>query len=87
MAERFDFRPQAIIERLDLLRRAGDVKRDHREGRRTLPLSGRTLGLFFEKPSLRTRVSVGALPPFLIFCAAEVSARQSASPRFSPRLT
>jgi ornithine carbamoyltransferase len=44
----------------DLLRRAADVKQDDREGRRPLLLSGRTLGLFFEKPSLRTRVSFEA---------------------------
>ena len=31
-----------------------------RQGKRPLPLSGRTLGLLFEKPSLRTRVSFEA---------------------------
>ena len=44
----------------DLLRKAVDLKRDDREGRRPLLLSGRTIGLFFEKPSLRTRVSFEA---------------------------
>ena len=44
----------------DLLRMAIDLKRNDREGQRPLLLSGRTLGLFFEKPSLRTRVSFEA---------------------------
>jgi len=43
-----------------LLRRAADLKREHAEGVRTPYLPGRTLGLFFEKPSLRTRVSFEA---------------------------
>ncbi len=36
------------------------LKQDTRDGKRSLPLSGRTLGLLFEKPSLRTRVSFEA---------------------------
>jgi ornithine carbamoyltransferase len=41
----------------ELLRRAADLKREHAEGVRAPYLPGRTLGLIFEKPSLRTRVS------------------------------
>src|SRR3954462_2503068 len=44
----------------DLLRRATELKSDDQQGQRPLYLSGRTLGLIFEKPSLRTRVSLGA---------------------------
>jgi ornithine carbamoyltransferase len=36
------------------------LKHDDWQGKRPLPLSGRTLGLLFEKPSLRTRVSFEA---------------------------
>ena len=36
------------------------IKRDEKEGRRPQLLAGRTLGLLFEKPSLRTRVSFEA---------------------------
>src|SRR6516165_1712737 len=36
------------------------LKNDDWQGKRPLPLSGRTLGLLFEKPSLRTRVSFEA---------------------------
>jgi ornithine carbamoyltransferase len=36
------------------------IKRDEKEGRRPPLLAGRTLGLLFEKPSLRTRVSFEA---------------------------
>jgi ornithine carbamoyltransferase len=36
------------------------LKKDDLPGKRPLPLSGRTLGLLFEKPSLRTRVSFEA---------------------------
>src|SRR5688500_5646763 len=53
----FDLSVDAAI---DLVRDAIERKRDDREGDRPLPLSGRTLGLFFEKPSLRTRVSFEA---------------------------
>jgi ornithine carbamoyltransferase len=44
----------------DLLQRAAELKRDEQRGQRPLYLSGRTLGLIFEKPSLRTRVSFEA---------------------------
>jgi ornithine carbamoyltransferase len=44
----------------DLLRRAAELKHDEQQGQRPLYLSGRTLGLIFEKPSLRTRVSFEA---------------------------
>ncbi len=40
-----------------LLERAADLKREYVEGVRAAYLPGRTLGLLFEKPSLRTRVS------------------------------
>jgi ornithine carbamoyltransferase len=44
----------------ELLDRAATLKREEQRGRRPLYLSGRTLGLIFEKPSLRTRVSFQA---------------------------
>jgi ornithine carbamoyltransferase len=44
----------------ELLSRAAELKRDDQQGQRPLYLSGRTLGLIFEKPSLRTRVSFEA---------------------------
>ena len=47
-------------EALDLLDRADRVKRDWSRGVREPLLAGRTLGLLFEKPSLRTRVSFEA---------------------------
>jgi ornithine carbamoyltransferase len=37
-----------------------ELKRDDQQGKRPARLSGRTLGLLFEKPSLRTRVSFEA---------------------------
>ncbi len=43
-----------------LIERAIRIKRDERAGQRPALLSGRTLGLVFEKPSLRTRVSFEA---------------------------
>jgi ornithine carbamoyltransferase len=43
-----------------LIERAIRIKRDERKGHRPALLSGRTLGLVFEKPSLRTRVSFEA---------------------------
>src|SRR5437867_2585866 len=44
-------------EVLKLLDETGRLKRQHERSRRTLPLAGKVLGLMFEKPSLRTRVS------------------------------
>jgi ornithine carbamoyltransferase len=55
-----------------LLDRAAFLKREHAEGVRKPYLAGRTLGLVFEKPSMRTRVSfeaaisqLGGTPIFL----------------------
>ena len=48
-------------EAADLLDRASTLKRDDRQrGERPQVLAGRTLGLVFDKPSLRTRVSFEA---------------------------
>jgi len=44
----------------DLLALADRLKREDREGHREAALQGRILGLIFEKPSVRTRVSVEA---------------------------
>ena len=43
-----------------LIEHSLELKRDDGQGRRPPKLSGRTLGLLFEKPSLRTRVSFEA---------------------------
>jgi len=43
------------VERV--LRRAGELKAMHVRGELHRPLLGKTLGMFFEKPSLRTRVT------------------------------
>jgi ornithine carbamoyltransferase len=43
-----------------LIGRAIELKRDEKRGQRPLLLAGRSLGLLFEKPSLRTRVSFEA---------------------------
>lgn len=53
----FDVSPD---EARALLDRALALKQDDRQGRRPTLLPGRTLGLLFEKPSLRTRVSFEA---------------------------
>ena len=53
----FDISPAEAIALLDL---ADRLKREDREGRRPQILQGRILGLIFEKPSLRTRVSFEA---------------------------
>jgi ornithine carbamoyltransferase len=47
-------------EARSLLDLASELKRDHADGVRKPYLPGRTLGLIFEKPSLRTRVSFEA---------------------------
>lgn len=44
----------------DLIRLAKKLKTAHRKGRPAYPLKGKTLGLIFEKPSTRTRVSFEA---------------------------
>ena len=41
----------------DLLQNALDLKAEWRAGRNTSPLRGKILGMIFEKPSLRTRIS------------------------------
>jgi ornithine carbamoyltransferase len=53
----FDLSP---IEARELLDRAAELKEGDRRGQRPALLAGRTLGLIFEKPSLRTRVSFEA---------------------------
>jgi ornithine carbamoyltransferase len=53
----FDFSP---VEARELLERAIELKRHDSQGRRPALLAGRTLGMVFEKPSLRTRVSFEA---------------------------
>jgi ornithine carbamoyltransferase len=52
-----DLNPQDLAA---LLRLAADLKRRQRAGELYQPLLGRTLGLIFEKPSTRTRVSFEA---------------------------
>ncbi len=53
----FELKPR---EARDLIDRAIELKRAWRQGVREPLLAGRTLGLLFEKPSLRTRVSFEA---------------------------
>jgi ornithine carbamoyltransferase len=53
----FDLTPESAR---DLLRHALELKRSPAKGERPQHLQGRTLGLIFEKPSLRTRVSFEA---------------------------
>jgi ornithine carbamoyltransferase len=53
----FDLSPENAR---DLIARAIDLKREDQRGYRPPYLAGRTLGLIFEKPSLRTRVSFEA---------------------------
>ena len=48
------------VEAADLLDKSALLKRDQRDGVRKAFLPGRTLGMVFEKPSLRTRVSFEA---------------------------
>ena len=50
--------PPAALERL--LERAAFLKRCHRDGNEVATLRGRTLALYFEKPSLRTQVTFEA---------------------------
>lgn len=49
-----DFSAREIIEILDF---ADELKKSHREGKRSSLLKGKTLGMIFQKPSTRTRVS------------------------------
>jgi ornithine carbamoyltransferase len=55
--EVFDLKPE---EARALVDRALALKREDRQGKRPAILAGRTLGMVFEKPSLRTRVSFEA---------------------------
>ena len=48
------------LEAAELLDRASTLKREERHGERPQVLAGRTLGMVFDKPSLRTRVSFEA---------------------------
>jgi ornithine carbamoyltransferase len=48
------------VEAAELLDRASALKREDRQGDRPQMLAGRTLGMVFDKPSLRTRVSFEA---------------------------
>ena len=50
----------SAVEAADLLDKSALLKRDQRDGVRKAFLPGRTLGMVFEKPSLRTRVSFEA---------------------------
>ncbi|MEW6357102.1 MAG: ornithine carbamoyltransferase [Planctomycetota bacterium] len=47
--------PREDVE--EILRTAHKMKADHKKGKKDLCLAGKTLGMIFEKPSLRTRVS------------------------------
>ncbi len=47
-------------ELLELLARSRSLKQMHRKGESTQPLQGRTLAMYFEKPSLRTHVTFEA---------------------------
>ena len=44
----------------DLFKRAAELKKRHKEGIADTPLAGKTLGLIFDKPSTRTRISFEA---------------------------
>jgi ornithine carbamoyltransferase len=50
----------SATEARELIEKSIEIKRDEQAGRRPAVLSGRNLGLLFEKPSLRTRVSFEA---------------------------
>jgi len=50
-----DFSAEQLAELLEL---SGRLKKLYKSGRRDLCLSGKTLVMFFEKPSLRTRISL-----------------------------
>ena len=43
-----------------IMERAGRLRAFHREGKRPRTLEGRTLAMYFEKPSLRTHVTFEA---------------------------
>jgi len=49
-----DYSPEEITQILDL---AGELKASHKEGYQSSLLQGKTLGMIFQKPSTRTRVS------------------------------
>lgn len=63
-----------------LLNRAKELKEEHKSSRSRNPLSGKTIGLLFEKPSTRTRVSfetavahLGGTPMFISAQDSQIS--------------
>jgi len=68
-----DWPASALAELLD---RAAELKVAHRRGERVLSLSGRTLAMYFEKPSLRTQVTFEAGMAQLGGCAISLRPEQ-----------